>query len=74
MGPGTELAGIDLRNADLKNVDLAGANLTNADLENANLNDANLIDVIWSQTTCPDALGYGVESGASPHSPGLGEG
>jgi uncharacterized protein YjbI with pentapeptide repeats len=46
---GTIANGANLRGANLATADLAGANLTEA-----NLRRANLIDVVWSNTICPD--------------------
>ena len=65
-GPGVDLSDCDLSFANLASANLSGAFLTGADLTNANLseanlsyavlNDANLTGVIWSNTTCPNAV------------------
>jgi hypothetical protein len=57
--PGANLQGCDLSGLDLSFADLTGANLDGANLSDANLTGsylfgANLVDVIWSNTTCPD--------------------
>jgi uncharacterized protein YjbI with pentapeptide repeats len=45
---------LDFSLADMSNCDLRGASLTGAILAGANLTGATLIEVIWSNSTCPD--------------------
>jgi hypothetical protein len=56
-----DLSGSDLTSANLQNLDLSGSNLegtdlTGADLRGANFEGANLLNVIWSNTLCPDGV------------------
>jgi uncharacterized protein YjbI with pentapeptide repeats len=47
---------LDFSLADMSNCDLRGASLTGAILAGANLTGATLIEVIWSNSTCPDGF------------------
>lgn len=48
------LSWADLRDATLRSANLRDANLSGANLTGADLHGALLLDVVWSNTTCPD--------------------